>query len=314
MPESANAVAAVRLAGYQGRGSILTQALCHLGQALQMADSALTVDVQDDVTAGGEKAAELFSSIERGERQIGYMASGYLSSRVPELAVLDLPFSIDDRAAALQALEGPAGTLLREAVARDSGFQVLGFWDNGFRHISNARRPLRTPADCAGLVIRTLDSAAYRDSLAALGFEAVTLDVKDLVSAVASGAVDAQENPLTNLIGFGLWRHHPHVSLTGHCFGLLLLVCPRAWFDALPAAQRSGLERAAAEATALQRQLAREQDAAALTALRGHGVQVLGPNEIDLPAMREATAVVRARLRQQLPQALLDAYLPQGLH
>jgi TRAP-type C4-dicarboxylate transport system substrate-binding protein len=175
-------------------------------------------------------------------------------------------------------------------------------------------RALRTPADCAGLIIRTLDSALYRELLNALGFRAVTTDVKELLQAVCSGAVQAQENPLTNLLTFGLWQHHPHVSLTGHCFGVLLLVCPREWYAALPAARRTALDAAAAQATTAQRERAAAQDHTALAQLRGHGVMVLAADDIDLPAMRAATAPITARLHRELPAELLQAYLPQAVH
>lgn len=305
---------ALHMAGYQGSASILSASLHDLAQALAASGADFDVQVQDDVTATGEKAAELFASVEAGRRQLAYMASGYLSARVPALGVLDLPFSVSDRVAALAALDGEAGALLRQAVARDTGLHVLGFWDNGFRHISNAVRALRTPADCAGLVIRTLDSALYRELLDALGFHAVTTDVKDLVNAVRSGAVQAQENSLTNLLSFGLWQYHPHVSLTGHCFGVLLLVCPRDWYLALSTTQRAALDAAVALATAAQRERAAAQDRLALKQLREHGVSVLEPDQIDLAAMRAATAPVTARLRRELPAELLKAYLPQTVH
>ena len=306
-------ISTVHLAGYQGAASILTAALRELAQALEDSDWGLPVAFESDVTARGEKATELFASLESGERQIGYMASSYLSGRVPELRVLDLPFTVSDRGAALRALDGTAGELLREAVARESGFQVLAFWDNGFRHISNAVRPIRSPADCAGLVIRTLDNADYRAMLDSLGFTAVTTDVKELVHAVRSGAVQAQENPLTNLISFGLWRHHPHVSLSGHFFGVLLLVCPRDWYEALEPPQRAALGRAVDRATATQRERAAGQDAAALDELLVRGVKVLGPEQIDLAAMHAATRAVSARQRSTLAPELLAAYLP-ALH
>jgi TRAP-type C4-dicarboxylate transport system substrate-binding protein len=285
-----------------------------LAQPLVGGGFARNVVLEEDVTAGGEKATELFASIERSERQIGYMASSYLSARVPALGALDLPFSVSDRHVALEALDGRAGALLREAIARDSGFHVLAFWDNGFRHLSNAVRPLRTPADCAGLVIRTLDNAHYRALFESLGFQAVTTDVKDLVRAVETGAVQAQENPLTNLISFGLWRHHPHVSLSGHCFGVLLLVCPRDWYEALPATRRVALDRAVREATTAQRQLAAEQDVSALAQLRSHGVQVLEAHEIDRAAMRVACTAVCASVQRGVPLAVLEAYLPEAVH
>lgn len=302
----------VQVAGYQGGASILTQALAQLVAQLDGGPLG-PAQLQADVTAAGETAGALFNSVETGQRQIGYLASGYLSARVPELAVLDLPFAIEDRRAALAALDGEAGAMLREAVARQSGFHVLAFWDNGFRHISNAVRPLRSPADCAGLVIRTLDSQLYRDALGALGFQALTTDVKELVRVVQDGTVQAQENPLTNLLTFELWKHHPHVSLSGHFFGVLLLVCPRAWFAGLDRAQRQALQAAVAEATALQRQSAAAQDASALARLATHGVQVLGRDALDLPAMQRATAEVRQRCLASLPAELVRAYLPPAL-
>src|SRR5690606_35578799 len=112
---------ALHLAGYQGGASILTAALTPLARRLD-GGGVGTPHLLPDVTTLGESAASLFASIESGERHIGYMASGYLSARVPELAVLDLPFAVQDRAAALAALDGEAGALLREAVARQSGF------------------------------------------------------------------------------------------------------------------------------------------------------------------------------------------------
>lgn len=302
-------LAPLHLAGYQGSASILTAALTTLARRLD-GGTVGTPHLLPDVTALGESAGSLFASLESGERHIGYMASGYLSARVPELAVLDLPFSVQDRTAALAALDGDAGTLLRDAVARQTGLHLLAFWDNGFRHISNAVRPISTPEDCQGLVIRTLDSDLYRRSLSALGFTAITTDVKDLVRVVQDGTVDAQENPLTNLLTFELWKHHPHVSLTGHFYGVLLLVCPRSWVERLNAAQREELQQAVHEATTLQRTSAAEQDASALTRLRSHGVHVAGMEALDMARLQQATAGVREQFLAQLPPELVQAYLP----
>ena len=306
------AVSPIRLAGYQGQGSILTGALRQLAVQLQDSGWGLPVDCEDDVTAAQEKASALFDSVEQGKRHICYMASGYLSARVPELAVLDLPFSVSDRAAAVAALDGQAGRMLSRAVAAQSGFQVLAYWDNGFRHISNAVHPITSPKDCVGMVIRTLDSAHYRAALSALGFAPVTTDVRELLRVVQSGEVQAQENPLTNLLNFGLWKYHPHVSLTQHYFGVLLLVCPRSWYEGLSAAQRQTLSVAAKLVTHEQRNNAETQDAIALAQLKSHGVQVVAADAIDLAAMRLATQEVAQQQRQSLPPDLLRAYF-QGM-
>lgn len=299
----------LHLAGYQGGSSILTAALTSLARQLE-GGSLGTPHLQPDVTSYGESAASLFRSVEEGKRHIGYMASGYLSARVPELEVLDLPFTVRDRQAALRALDGRAGSLLREYVSRESGFHVLAFWDNGFRHISNGVRPILTPADCQNMVIRTLDSELYRQSLESLGFSAITTDVKDLVRVVRNGEVDAQENPLTNLLTFELWKHHTYVSLTSHFFGILLLVCPRAWHDQLTPAQREELSQAVADATRLQRNSAAGQDVSVMDRLRSHGVQINGGSSLDMAGFRHATEAVRQRFSSKLPSELIRAYLP----
>lgn len=302
----------LHLAGYQGEGSILTAALTRLAGTLRELAPDWPVHQQSNVPAAGETAQSLFASVEQGQRQLCYMASGYLSARVPELDVLDLPFAVTDRQPAWDALDGSAGRMLSEAVARRTGYQVLGFWDNGFRHISNSVRPIYAPSDCRGLVIRTLDSATYRATLDALGFTARSIDVRELVRVVQSGEVQAQENPLTNLLNFDLWRYHPYVSLSGHFHGVLLLLCPRAWFEALSDHQQFVLRQAAWETTRQQRQDAMVEDERAMMALRDKGVQILGADELDMVALREAVKDVAQAQRKALPSDLLQAYLPQG--
>jgi TRAP-type C4-dicarboxylate transport system substrate-binding protein len=302
----------VRLAGYQGQGSILTRALSDLSQRIGAPSGCLAhwqVDAQADVTATGESAASMYRSVETGERQVCYVASGYLSAAVPELSALDLPMVVTDRAAALSALDSEAGAYLASALERRTGYKLLGFWDNGFRHVSNRLRPIRSAADCAGMVVRTLDSAGYREALQALGFTPRTTDVKDLVRVVQEHEVDAQENPLTNTVNFGIWRHHPHISLTGHFFGVLLLVCNREWFAVLPAREQGALLDAARESTRLQRELAANEDPQLTEYLATQGVHVVQAGDIDLRSMQHATRHIVDRQRAALPPDLVRGYL-----
>lgn len=292
----------ISLAGYQGHRSIHTRALRVLADGLPGA----TIDA--DVTADGRTAASLSDAAEKQPALVAYMASGYLTARVPELGVLDLPFSVDDRDAAHRRLDGAAGSVLRAAVAARTGYRVLAFWDNGFRHVSNRCRAIRGVADCAGLTIRTLDNAIYQDSLRSFGFTPVVTDVRDLVEAVVSGRVDAQENPLTNLIGFGLHAYHPHVSLSGHLFGTALLLCNAAWFDTLNPAVALVLQHAADRATTAQRGFAAEEDAGAVGTLTQAGVQVVSAAELDLEGFRRACEPVRDRVLSTLDPALIAAW------
>ncbi len=298
----------LRMGGYQSSESILTRSLQHLAQALPQSTGFLP-QLQIDVTSTGEPAQSLFDSVDAGERELCYVASSYLTARVPELAVLDIPFSITDRAAALRALDGEPGQYLTAAVERRTGYKVLGFWDNGFRHLTNGVRPIRRPSDCAGLIVRTLNNASYQETFEALGLQARVTDVKDLVRAIQAQEVHGQENPLTNFMNFALWKYHPYVSLTGHFFGVLLLTCHRRWHDGLPQSQQDALRLACRQATRLQRELAAAEDDTLVTELGKLGIQILSKDDLDLEAMRRATAPIARRLQASLPSALIEGYL-----
>jgi TRAP-type C4-dicarboxylate transport system substrate-binding protein len=299
----------LRIAGYQGPSSILSQGLACLVETLKNNGWKSDIDWLPNVTDHQEKAADLFASIENGSRHIGYMASGYLSARVSELEVLELPFTVDNRKTALSALDRTAGEILTKAVGQKTGFHVLGFWDNGFRHLSNSVRPIKHPTDAVGLKIRTLDSTLYLATLDAIGFQALTCDVKDLVAWIQQDVVQAQENPLTNFMGFELWKHHPYVSLTHHFYGVLLLVCPIAWYDTLDQEERQLVAHAVNTSTALQRQLAAEQDAITLVRMQDIGVKVLAKDALDMQAFHKCVESISLKARAQIPKDLIAAYL-----
>ncbi len=299
----------VELAGYQSTGSILSTSLLSLARALEASNLFGPVSTTLDVTTQGESAAQLFQSVSSGARQLCYVASGYLTALAPDLAVLDLPFTVTNRTRALTALDQTAGQLLSQALEQHSTYQVLSYWDNGFRHISNAVRPIHQPADCEGLKIRTLDSAIYRESLNALGFQAVTTDVSDLMRVIRSGEVQAQENPLTNYSNFKIYEQHPYLSLTGHFFGVLLLVCNQPWFASLSGPQQQALQEACAQATIQQRALAAQQDSALQTTLIAQGSLIASSSELDLTQMQRATVYIVERERQKLSKSVVQHYL-----
>ena len=270
-------------AGYQPARSVLTRALHALREAV---GGGMTVT--DNIAERSGKASDLLALVERGELDGCYFSSSYLAARVPELGVFDAPFQAGSREVTFAALDGEQGALLAGYVAHATEYRVLGFWDNGIRHISNSVRPIRSPADCAGLRLRTMDNAQHQAAFRRLGFQPMFIDPAELSRAVAEKRVDAQENPLTNMVNFGVHQHHRFVSLTGHLLGIALLLVNRARFDALPKDAQTALMDAAHEATARQRALAAAEDAACLKVLAGAGVSVLEPDAIDLAAFRTA--------------------------
>lgn len=275
----------IRLAGYQPPRSILTRALTRVADALRR-DPGIEIELTPSITAMGRRADDLLAMTEGDELDICYFASSYLAGRVPSLALLDRPYLVTDRPSAYALLDGAEGRRMADGVAQSTGFRVLAFWDNGFRHISNGRRPIRAPADCQGLRIRTLNNALHQAYFRRLGFEPLFIDVSDLVRAAADGTVDAQENPLTNVVNFELNRYHRYISLTSHVFGAAVVLVNCARFDAWPAGARAAVERAVSEATSVQRHDAAEEDETCHFHLAKVGVEILGPRDIDLAAFQ----------------------------
>jgi C4-dicarboxylate-binding protein DctP len=280
---------ALRFAGYQPARSVHTRALHCLRDGLTaLANGAMAIQVTDNVVAAGHKASDLLGMVESGQLDGCYFASSYLAARVPELGIFDRPFEAGSREEVFAALDGALGARLAERVVATTGFRVLGWFDNGIRHISNRVRPIRSPADCVGLRLRTLDNAQHQAAFRCLGFLPEFIDVADLPRAVAERRVDAQENPLTNMVNFGLYAHHGFVSLTGHLLGIAPLLVNRARYGALPSEHRAMLDAAARQSEAAQRGLATNEDAECLTLLAKQGVEVATADAIDLQAFRAA--------------------------
>jgi TRAP-type C4-dicarboxylate transport system substrate-binding protein len=179
---------------------------------------------------------------------------------VPEISILDLPFLIKDRAQVQTALRGDFGHYLQNRFALNTPFKLLGVWDNGFRHITNKIRPIHRPSDCEGLSIRTQISEVHVESLKAIGFNPIPVDVKVFVDEIAGPRFDAQDNPLTNSFNFGVHQFHRYFTLTGHFFGGAAFICNTEMFNRWPQDIKDIFTTAATLATEYQWQLASEED------------------------------------------------------
>lgn len=255
----------IHFGGYQGPASVHSRAVTVFGDTLaQSLGDDLTFQHTLNVMEQGHPATDLLDMVTTGEITLCYFASSYLGGRVAEFELLDLPFAIRDREQAYALLDGSLCQFLADRIAEVAGFRIVAWWDNGFRHLSNGVRPIRRPQDCAGLKIRTLRSDIYVQTFAALGFEPVFYDVKDLASAVASGAVDAQENALSNTFNLGVYEHHRWITFSGHFFGPTVVLCHKPTYDGWPDAVRAAVDGALAAATAVQREFAAAEEAAVL--------------------------------------------------
>ena len=302
----------LKVGGYQGDKSVHTRGGRVLAEAVaEETDGAVTIAFDESIVARGHKAADLLSMTESGELDGCYFSSSYLAKRVPELGLFDQHFVVPDRRRAYALLDGALGNRLRDEVAKATGFEVLGYWDNGLRHITSAV-PIKSVADCTGLKLRTLANEDHQRVFRALGFDPHAIDVRDLPEAVTTRRVDAQENPLTNTLNFGIHETHRHILLTRHLLGVALVLFNAKRLAELEPAHRAGLQRAVDRATQAQRRFAEDDDDICSAELRAQGVELTELDDATRTAFAQATRpevdITRASFSPEL-RALFDEEL-----
>ncbi len=298
----------ISLGGYQPPASVHNRAAEILGRELQSRLKEAVSYTMDGnmVTTQGIKAIDLLDLVENGDLTLCYFASSYLADRIPEIGIFDLPFVVESRKRAYAALDGVLGNFLKKRFLEETDFRILAFWDNGFRHFSNGVKPIRTPADCAGLKIRSMNSDLHQAFFRSLGFDPAFVDVRDLVAAVENGTIDAQENPLTNTYNFGTHKHHRYITLSGHFFGMVLLLIQNNTFTDWPEHVQSAVIASVDVATQAQRDFAAAEDADIMAALGSLDNEIIDLTERERAAFRDAVAPLLAAQRDVLGEALFD--------
>jgi TRAP-type C4-dicarboxylate transport system substrate-binding protein len=295
----------IRIAGYQDGRSVHTRAVRLMIRALlERIGGGVEVHFVENIAEQGRKAADLLDLVRSGDLDLCYFSSSYLTRRVPALGILDIPFQFMERERTRAQLSGRLGAALKQAIATRTEYEALSFWDNGLRNLSNSKRPIRMPEDCSGLRIRTLPSAGYHETFRALGMEPVTIDVADMVLAIAEGKVDAQENPLTNIQLFGLQRYHPFVTMTRHFHGIAVVLCNARSWNSWPGDIRSALDAAVSESTAAQWRLASDEERECQSALEAQGVSIIELSEAARLAFKLAVRGVVEKGYAALPPEL----------
>lgn len=250
---------------------------------------AVKVRVTWNIMEDGRPNTDLFDLVESGHMFFCYFSSSYLGGRVPALDVLETPYLFDDLEHAHRALDGVLGERLKDAVRDATGFEVLGFWDNGFRHFTNALRPVVTPDDCQGMRVRTQPNAIHEELVRSWGATPVAVELSEAIRLITSRRVDAQENPLANTVAYGIDRVHPFVTMTGHLYGARGLWANRFILESMPDELRVAVERAARSAIEVQRREGAAAEATMRARLEKSGVEFVDLDEGRRAAFADAS-------------------------
>ena len=273
------------IGGYQGSNSLHTKSIEYF---INDINANFDIDFTMDITNKGEKASSLISKTQKEELHISYLLSSYFEKILPEIKILDLPYFFNNRSQAYELLKFDFFDYIDNKL-KDKNLKLLGFWDNGIRHISSKVRLIKSLSDCEEQIIRTTPSPLHIDIFKKLGFKPKPLDVRDFKLAIENDEIDAQENPLTNYWNFGVYKKQKFVTLTSHIFGFCLFVINYSYFDKLSDLQKEFVINKSNKVTEFQRQLAVLEDANLLKEMKLANIKVEKIDEENLIEFKNIT-------------------------
>lgn len=251
----------IRMGGYGPPATGFSKSLKFIGEKLQQRfGDRVDIKYVWNVMDLGFKAEDILWLVEHGLLTLGYQSSSYLTDRVPELGFVDLPFLFSSNEQARAAMDGALGEFLRAKTEERVNYRILGWFENGFRHISNRLRPIHRPADMKGMKIRVLPSEMQRRTFELLGAQAMRMDLTEAIARIKAGTLDAQENPLANTVTYGVHHFHKFHTLSSHFYISRPIFLHRPTFDGWPDDLKDAMQQAVTEAVAFQRTLAVEEN------------------------------------------------------
>jgi TRAP-type transport system periplasmic protein len=266
----------IRMGGYGPPSTGFSKALHFIGDKLQ-ARFGDQVDIKYvwNIMDLGFKAEDILWLVEHGLLTLGYQSSSYLTDRVPELGFVDLPFLFANNAQARGAMDGALGEFLVKKTEERVGYRILGWFENGFRHVSNKLRPIHVPADMKGMKIRVLPSEIQRRTFELLGAQAMRMDLTEAIAMIKAGTLDAQENPLANTVTYGVHNFHKFHTLTSHFYISRPIFLHRASFEAWPTDLQQAMQAAVTESVTFQRKLAEEEHTQSRRIIEDAGCEIV---------------------------------------
>jgi TRAP-type transport system periplasmic protein len=263
----------------------------------QKSGGKIAVKTFGSAALGGD--VQVQSSVQGGTVDMTIVIPSLLTGMVKDFVLLDLPFLFNDYAEADAVLDGPVG---RKMLAKlpDHGLIGLGYWDHGFRIVTNSRRPITRVEDFVGLKIRVPQSNISIETFNGLGSNAVPMPIPELYTALESKAVDGQENPYAAVEALKFNEVQPYASATRHAYNPLVVLFSKKTWDRMSPDERKVIQDAANEAGDYERKVSREandKSAGSMTA-KGMKINAVAPQEI-------------ARIRDKL-KPVTDKFVKEG--
>jgi TRAP-type transport system periplasmic protein len=276
--------------------------MTRFGEVLEeLSGGELTVVQHPAAALGGER--EMIEAVQIGALDMVITSTGPLPNFVPETQVLDLPFLFRDYDHARGVLDGELGQELLAKVD-EAGFKALAWTENGFRHITNSQRPIKTPEDLAGIKIRTMENPIHLRAFEALGAAPTPMSFAELFTALQQGVVDAQENPIVVISVSNFSEVQKHLTLSGHLYSPAIILMSQDFWGGLSEEQQGWVMEAAAASVEVTRNRVTELEETGVDQLREEGMEVV--TEIDREAFEAAVQPAYEQYTAQYGDELIE--------
>lgn len=265
----------------------------HYGVAAQKFEEVVLAETGDQFEfthfpssgLGGER--EVIEGLQIGTVEATIVSSGTLANFVPDTGVFDIPFLFRDLTHARAVLDGPIG---QDILAQFDavGLHGLAWGEQGFRHITNNRNPIETPADVEGLKIRTMENPVHLKAFNAMGAAPTPMAWPEVVSSLQQGVIDGQENPLSVIVSVKLDEVQEYLTLSGHVYSPAMLLVSGSFWEGLDEAQKAAFETAAAEAVTAMRGYVDDVETSGVETLKERGMTVNALSNEEKARFQEA--------------------------
>jgi len=302
-------------AGGEGDGEVTELTLAHsynddqpqarcgadiIKEEVEAADVGLAIEIYGSSQLGGD--ADRIASVASGDVDIDIQGASALGAVYEPISVLDAAYAFDDADHLARFMESEEGVALTEAFAEEAGIQTLGAWSAGARHFTS-NEPIRTPEDLSGMQIRFPGSPQFLMNAEAMGADAVEVAYEELYLSLQQGAVDGQENPITNIQSENLNEVQDYLNLSAHQLNTNLVIMSDEWNN-LDEEQQEALSSAVDSAVTQVTDCVVEDEEATLEEWRtGGDWEVI--EDVDVDAFQEQTV---ANLEDALEGESLEAF------
>ena len=232
---------------------------------------AIKVELYPNGQLGSDR--EMIESLQLGTLTMALPSSSALAGFEKKFQVLDLPYLFKSKAVAYKALDGELGKTL-DALLPKHGMVNLGYFENGFRHVTNNRKPIHVPADMKGLKIRTQENPMHIAFFKQIGANPTPMNYGEVYTALQQGTIDAQENPIAIVFDGKFFEVQKFYSLTGHVFSAIMLVANKPFMDKLPKDMHAIVMKAAKDFVVENRKAVDKVEGTALATMKKAGLKV----------------------------------------